>query len=42
MKNKYILYFSLIVIILIAIFLYFYDIPAPSIKVTDDYKLNVE
>jgi|OM-RGC.v1.039014815 hypothetical protein len=42
MKNKYILYFFLILAIFIAIFLYMIEIPAPIKNISEEYSLQLK
>ena len=42
MKNTYILSFFLLVLIIIAISLYFVDIPAPAKILNENYTLEIE
>ena len=42
MKNKYILSFFLLVLIIVAISLYMVKIPAPALVVKENYDLEIE
>lgn len=42
MKNKYFLYFSLMIFLIFSIGLYFIDIPAPSTTVIEKYTINLK
>ena len=42
MKNRYIIYFFVILTISILITLYMIDIPSPSATVTEKYSLNLK
>ncbi len=42
MKNKYILYFCAVILIIIIITLYILEIPAPSTTVIEEINLNIK
>ena len=42
MKNKYILYFFLILAFILLLSLYMIEIPAPSILITEEHKLAIK
>ena len=42
MKNKYIIYFFAILIIIVLVTLYMIEIPSPSAIITETYTLNLK
>ncbi len=42
MKNKYILSFFLLLLIIVAISLYIVEIPAPTLIINENYTLEIE